>query len=236
MSFSSVTVAPPGADSPTRSGSRRRGREYPARPRPRLSVRPGTMGRVPYATAIVPAPAPVHALTVAVGDAGLVLVAFGAVAAAAVAERLGEPVDLDGARAAATVAQLTEYLDGNRRGFELPLDWRLASTAQRRVLGTLHDTVPFGATITYGELAVRSGAGSGHAAARAVGTIMGRNPLPVVVPCHRVLAAAPAGGEARFGAGRSGYGLGGFGGGRAVKEWLLAREGVLTPALDLGIG
>ena len=98
------------------------------------------------------------------------------------------------------------------------MDWRLTSGNQRRVLQTLYDTVPFGATVTYGELARRSGLGLAHTAARGVGAIMGSNPLPVVVPCHRVLATD---------------GLGGFGGGRATKEWLLALEGVLTAPLDL---
>lgn len=83
------------------------------------------------------------------------------------------------------------------------------------MLATLHDTVHYGETITYGELAARSRAGAG---ARGVGSIMGSNPVPLIVPCHRVLAAG---------------GLGGFGGGVAVKRWLLALEGVL-PA-ELGI-
>lgn len=108
-----------------------------------------------------------------------------------------------------------------RRAFDLLLDWSLTSGSQRRVLQALYDTVPFGATVTYGELAARSGLGRGHHAARGVGAIMGSNPIPVVVPCHRVLGADD---------------LGGFGGGRAVKEWLLALEGVITPALDFEAG
>ncbi|MGQ0574165.1 MAG: methylated-DNA--[protein]-cysteine S-methyltransferase [Pseudonocardia sp.] len=172
------------------------------------------------AWATVAAPAPVGALTVLVGAHGLALVRFGAdePGIAAAAGRLGEPLVVDPAVTGPAVAQLGEYLDGHRRVFELPLDWRLAGAAARPVLRTLHDTVPYGATVTYGELAARSGLGTAYTAARGVGAIMGANPLPVVVPCHRVLAAG---------------GLGGFGGGRAVKEWLLALEGVLTPALDL---
>lgn len=162
-------------------------------------------------------PAPFGALTVGVTDAGLALVAFGdqPPAAARAAERLGEPLLAGGADDAAR--ELAEYLVGERRAFDLPLDWRLTAGAQRRVLEALHATVGYGATVTYGELAARAGLGGGHTAARGVGAIMGSNPLPVVVPCHRVLAAD---------------GLGGFGGGRATKEWLLALEGVLTPALD----
>ena len=114
---------------------------------------------------------------------------------------------------------MREYLAGERRAFDVPLDWSLTAGSQRRVLTALYETVPFGATATYGELVVAGGLGREYTAARGVGAIMGSNPIPVVVPCHRVMAAD---------------GLGGFGGGRATKEWLLALEGVLTPALDFG--
>lgn len=195
------------------------------------------------AWATVAAPEPLHALTVAVGDEGLLLVRFGAdpdgVAAVpkgltAVAARLGEPLTSDG-RTDAAAEQLREYLDGDRRAFDLPLDWRLASAAARPVLRTLHDTVPYGATVTYGELAVRAGLGTAYTAARGVGAIMGANPLPVVVPCHRVLAAGGFGGFGGFGGADAGARKRPFDG-RAVKEWLLALEGVLAPALDLGFG
>lgn len=176
---------------------------------------------------VLPAPAPIGALTLGVTDLGLALVVFGDDPAAArrAAERLGEPLVAAGGSAAEQ--QLREYLAGERRVFDMPLDWRLTAGSQRRVLESLFATVPFGATVTYGELAARSaggarvdtarsGLGHAHSAARGVGSIMGSNPLPVVVPCHRVLAAD---------------GLGGFGGGRPTKEWLLAFEGVLTPSL-----
>jgi methylated-DNA-[protein]-cysteine S-methyltransferase len=135
---------------------------------------------------------------------------------------LGEPLVTDPAAGAAATStartQLAEYLAGRRQHFDLPLDWRLTGGSAQRVLRALWETVPFGATVTYGELAIRGGLGRGHTAARGVGAIMGSNPLPVVVPCHRVLAAD---------------GIGGFGGGRRTKEWLLALEGVLTGALPL---
>jgi methylated-DNA-[protein]-cysteine S-methyltransferase len=168
---------------------------------------------------VVEAPAPIGALTIGVTPAGLALVAFGRhpEAVERAAERLGEP--LDDAEGGAAAEQLAEYLAGIRREFDVPLDWSLTAGSQRDVLQTLHDTVPFGATVTYGELAARSGLGKAYTAARGVGSIMGSNPLPVVVPCHRVLGSDS---------------LGGFGGGRATKEWLLALEGVLTPALDFG--
>jgi methylated-DNA-[protein]-cysteine S-methyltransferase len=168
---------------------------------------------------VLPAPAPIGALTIGVTEVGLVLVAFGDAPEAArkAAAGLGEPLVVDAATTAPAARQLGEYLAGERRVFELPLDWRLTSGSQRQVLQTLYETVPFGATVTYGELAARSGLGEAYTAARGVGAIMGSNPLPVVVPCHRVLAAD---------------GLGGFGGGLATKQWLLALEGVLTATLD----
>lgn len=167
---------------------------------------------------VVPAPAPIAALTVGVTDEGLALVVFGDDRAAAgrAALRLGAQV-VDGGSEAAD--QLAEYLAGRRREFTVPLDWSLTTGTQRRVLETLHATVGFSDTVTYGELAARSGSGAATTAARGVGSIMGSNPIPVVVPCHRVLGAD---------------GLGGFGGGRATKEWLLALEGVLPGALDFG--
>jgi methylated-DNA-[protein]-cysteine S-methyltransferase len=173
------------------------------------------------AVTVVPAPGPIGSLTLGVTPDGLALVGFGSVpeVAARAATRLGVPVVDDADATAAAAAQLAEYLAGERRAFTLPLDWSLTAGAQRRVLEALYATVPMGATVTYGQLAVRGALGGGHTAARGVGAIMGSNPIPVVVPCHRVLAAD---------------GLGGFGGGRAVKEWLLAMEGVLTPTLDFG--
>ncbi len=106
--------------------------------------------------------------------------------------------------------QLDEYFEGRRRGFELDTDLR-ATTAPfaRRVLEELA-LVPYGETTTYGELAQRVGA---PRAARAVGTVMNRNALPIVLPCHRVVGANGS--------------LTGYGGGLHVKEHLLRLEGVL---------
>jgi methylated-DNA-[protein]-cysteine S-methyltransferase len=110
--------------------------------------------------------------------------------------------------------QLAEYLAGDRKEFELPLDWGGVVSFRRHVLDVLYETVDYGATVTYQELADRSGQ---PGAARVVGQVMGSNPLPVVVPCHRVTAS---GGE-----------LGGFGGGLETKRWLLELEGSLPPRL-----
>lgn len=171
---------------------------------------------------VLDAPGPIRALTVGVSPVGLALVTFGArpEAVAQAAQRLDlRPVrDGDGVRDVAT--QIAGYLDGRLRDVTVPLDWRLTAGTQRTVLQALRAQVGYGRTVGYAELATLSGAyqGHGYTAARGVGAIMGSNPIPVVVPCHRVLAAD---------------GLGGFGGGRATKEWLLALEGVLPPTLDL---
>lgn len=122
---------------------------------------------------------------------------------------------------AATCAQLAEYFAGHRRTFELPIDWAGVSPLQHQVLSVLFDSVGYGETITYGGLARRAGVGTDvtELPARAIGRIMGSNPVPVIVPCHRVVA---------------GNGLGGFSGGIGpeLKRWLLIFEGALPPTLD----
>jgi methylated-DNA-[protein]-cysteine S-methyltransferase len=119
--------------------------------------------------------------------------------------------------------QLAEYFSGTRRGFDLDLDWGTASSAQRRVLSLLFETVGYGETISYGALARRLALRENgpEIPARAIGGIMGSNPIPVIVPCHRVVAAD---------------GLGGFSGGTGVefKRWLLTFEGALPAMLDFG--
>jgi len=112
-------------------------------------------------------------------------------------------------------AQIAEYLDGQRRDFEIDLDWVGVVDEHRHLLEVLCEIAPFGATVTYGEL----GRHAGIEDPREVGGMMGRNPLAVVVPCHRVVAAD---------------GLGGYGGGLELKRRLLELEGVLPPRLDLG--
>lgn len=108
--------------------------------------------------------------------------------------------------------ELRAYFAGMAREFTTPVDLSGLPPFRRKVLEALC-SVPFGATVTYGELARRAG---NPRAARAVGQAVGANPVPVVVPCHRVLAAG----------GR----LGGFGLGLDAKRKLLALEGVREPA------
>ncbi|MCF6521500.1 methylated-DNA--[protein]-cysteine S-methyltransferase [Streptomyces sp. JJ36] len=114
----------------------------------------------------------------------------------------------------AACRELDAYFAGRLRDFRVPLDWSLTDGFPRRVLRELAAGVPYGTTAGYQDLADRVGE---PGAARAVGLAMGANPLPVVVPCHRVV--------------ESGGGLGGFGGGRETKRALLALEGVLPEPL-----
>ena len=117
---------------------------------------------------------------------------------------LEAPTRLDDVR-----RQLDEYFAGRRRHFDLTLDWSLTTGFRRRVLRTTA-RIPYGEVSTYGRVAARAGNGR---AARAAGSALGSNPIPIVVPCHRVV--------------RTGGNLGGYGGGLDVKEWLLRLEGAL---------
>ena len=81
--------------------------------------------------------------------------------------------------------QLDEYFDGRRRGFELDVDLGRATSFTRDVLAEL-GRVPYGRTTTYGRLAAEAGR---PRAARAVGTVLNRNPVPIVLPCHRIVGA-----------------------------------------------
>ncbi|MBA8793506.1 methylated-DNA-[protein]-cysteine S-methyltransferase [Friedmanniella endophytica] len=107
--------------------------------------------------------------------------------------------------------QLDEYFSGRRDAFALPLDLRLTGGFRRRVVERL-TTIGYGRTGSYAELAAAAGS---PRAFRAVGTACATNPLPVVLPCHRVL---PSGGSVA--AGR----VGGYAGGAEAKRWLLGFE------------
>jgi len=117
---------------------------------------------------------------------------------------LEAPAKLDEAR-----RELDLYFAGRLRDFDLPLDWRLSRDFRRRALRAVA-RIPYGKTRSYTQIATSAG---NQLAVRAAGTACGSNPLPIVVPCHRVL--------------RSGGGLGGYGGGLPMKEALLNLEGAL---------
>jgi methylated-DNA-[protein]-cysteine S-methyltransferase len=108
-------------------------------------------------------------------------------------------------------AQLDEYFQQKRTTFDLPL--RTEGTAFQRSVWSALQTIPYGTTISYGQLADRI---NKRAAVRAVGAANGANPIPIVIPCHRVIGADGS--------------LTGFGGGLALKEQLLTLEGAYMPA------
>ncbi len=107
--------------------------------------------------------------------------------------------------------ELDQYFAGRRRQFELPLDWRLTRGFGRRVLEATA-RIPYGATATYKHVATEAGNARAY---RAAGNALGSNPIPIIVPCHRIL--------------HSGGGLGGYTGGLERKRVLLAVEGGQEP-------
>ena len=117
---------------------------------------------------------------------------------------LEAPARLDGVR-----RELDRYFEGRLRDFDLPLDWQLTKGFRRRVLRQTV-RIPYGETLSYKQVAAKAG---NERATRAAGSALGSNPIPIVVPCHRVL--------------RTGGALGGYGGGLEVKEQLLRLEGAL---------
>lgn len=117
---------------------------------------------------------------------------------------LEAPARLDDVR-----RELDLYFEGKLTEFDLPLDWRLTDGFHRKVQRAIA-RIPYGKTRSYTEVAALAG---NERAVRAAGTACGSNPLPIVVPCHRVL--------------RSGGALGGYGGGLPMKEALLQLEGSL---------
>lgn len=117
---------------------------------------------------------------------------------------LEAPAQLDETR-----RELDLYFDGRLDRFDLPLDWQLAGGFRLRVLKAI-DRIPYGQTRNYTEMASLAG---NERASRAAGSACGSNPIPLVVPCHRVLRTSGA--------------LGGYAGGLPMKQTLLELEGVL---------
>ena len=152
---------------------------------------------------------PIGRIFVAVTDRGLVRLDFRrreSEFADELRRRIGAEVEPSEAKTAPVAEQLGAYFAGKRRRFDLPVDLRLTTAFQRRVL-LAATRVPPGDVVSYGEIARRIGQ---PGASRAVGQALGRNPVPIVIPCHRIVAG---GGE-----------LGGYAGGPTIKRKLLALE------------
>lgn len=166
--------------------------------------------------------APFGPVSVGCSDLGVAETRFGPAPAGAAGGAAGDQ-DPAGGLLAAARDQVGGYFRGVRTAFDLPLDWGKCSGAQLAVLALLAESVPYGETVSYGELADRLARHDGRPSIgpRAIGTIMGSNPIPLIVPCHRVVAAD---------------GLGGFSGGCGIelKRWLLTFEGALPAMLDFG--
>jgi methylated-DNA-[protein]-cysteine S-methyltransferase len=160
-----------------------------------------------------PVESPFGALLLAATKRGLVRLAFPEEDVDDALERLSRrvspriiesPAPLDPIR-----RELDEYFSGRRRRFDARIDWSLAGPFARRVLD-ITSQIPYGGVLSYAEVAAEAGSPRGH---RAAGNALGANPVPIVVPCHRVL--------------RTGGSLGGYGGGLERKRFLLELEGAL---------
>jgi len=156
---------------------------------------------------------PVGSLLIAATPVGLVRVAFSNEGHDAVLQNLSDRISSRllhaPARLDAVAQQLDEYFSGSRHAFDVPLDWQLCKGFRRVVLARLAVDIGYGTTASYGTLARLSGSPK---AVRAVGTTCATNPIPVVVPCHRVV--------------RSDGTMGGYRGGPAAKRALLDLESI----------
>jgi methylated-DNA-[protein]-cysteine S-methyltransferase len=155
---------------------------------------------------------PLGDLWIAVSENGLVAIEWDdskSAFDAYLTKRLKRPARLDPDKTSASLRQLDEYLRGARKAFTFPIDWDLLRPFQCEVLKLVY-AIPYGETSTYGEIARQMGR---EHAARAVGRANATNPMPLVIPCHRVI-------------GMDGK-LHGYGGGEGLKtkEWLLKMEG-----------
>jgi methylated-DNA-[protein]-cysteine S-methyltransferase len=188
-------------------------RDLPDGALPRLDLAAARAGLLDVAYTTVDSP--VGPLLLAMTERGLVRLAYLGEGerdlvleelAARVSPRMLEaPSKLDEPR-----RELDQYFAGARKDFEFPIDWSLSHGFGRRVLRATA-RIPFGSVSTYKDVAAGAGSPRGY---RAAGNALGANPLPIVVPCHRVLHA--------------GGGLGGYTGGLDRKQLLLGLEGVVA--------
>ena len=174
-----------------------------------VAARAGRAGLVDVAYG--QADSPFGPLTVATTDAGLVLLAYPELPLDGLLERLAEAVSprvLAVPRRVDPIRrELDEYFEGRRRKFETPVDWRLTRGGFFEAILRATAEIGYGETVSYREVAERAGNAK---AVRAAGNGLGSNPIPIVVPCHRVVA--------------SGGGLGGYTGGVERKQHLLGLE------------
>ena len=161
------------------------------------------------------ADSPLGPLTVIVTNHGLVRLSYADEAIdeqlVDIASRVSPRVLASPERTDAVRRQLDEYFAGRRHRFDIPIDWRLVRGFAGQVLRATA-RIPFGAVASYREVAAEAGSPNAY---RAAGNALGSNPIPIVVPCHRVLHA--------------GGGLGGYTGGIERKRYLLQLEGVRGP-------
>jgi methylated-DNA-[protein]-cysteine S-methyltransferase len=154
---------------------------------------------------------PVGRMLAAATDAGLLRLGFEServdVTLAELARKVSPRILMDERRLEKIRRQLGEYFEGRRKVFDMPLDRSLIRGFHRHVLDAT-ERIPYGAVSTYREVAERAG---NPRASRAAGNALGSNPIPIVIPCHRVV--------------RTGHGLGGYGGGLDRKQLLLDLEG-----------
>lgn len=152
-------------------------------------------------------------LRLAASDLGLVAVewADSQLALDLYLHKLKRPIELNVKKISPYARELREYLYGKRNAFTIPIDWSLFRPFQREALQAVY-RIPYGETCTYHDIAIEIGRPN---ASRAVGRANATNPMPIVIPCHRVI-------------GRDGK-LHGYGGGEGLKtkEWLLKMEGAV---------
>lgn len=151
-------------------------------------------------------------VTVTASDKGLTSIDLSPSARASESRPVGD--DPAGAIVEEAKRQLLAYLDGARREFSLPVDWSAGTTFQRKVWRAI-TKIPYGRLRSYQWVAMRVG---GKQYARAVGMALGANPVPIVVPCHRIVAHDGS--------------LGGFSCGLPLKRRLLKLEGALDQLLS----
>jgi methylated-DNA-[protein]-cysteine S-methyltransferase len=158
------------------------------------------------------ADSPFGPLTVAATERGLVLLAYPELTVEDVLDRLAREVSPRVLELPARIdpirRELDEYFQGRRRDFDQPVDWRLVHGGFFEAILRATAEIDYGQTVSYREIAERAGNAK---AVRAAGNGLGSNPVPIVVPCHRVVA--------------TGGGLGGYTGGVERKQTLLALEG-----------